>query len=90
MTSVLGIFFGSISPGEGNNRKKKKRLNPTKKLLPSKGNHQQSKRQTTEWKKIFSSNISDKGFISNYIKKLHNSISNKQFNVGPNGRIGRL
>ena len=91
LTSVLGIFFWNYLSSWGQQQEKKKiGLNPTKKLLPSKSwNHQQSKRQTTAWKKIFSSNISDKGLISNYIKKLYNSISNKQFSVGQNGRAGR-
>ena len=87
----LRYIFLDLSPQvrRATTGEKKIGLNPTKKILPSQGNHQQSKRQTTEWKKIFSSNISDKGLISNYIKKLYNSISNKQFSVGQNGRIGR-
>ena len=39
--------------------------------------HSKLKRQNTDWEKIFVKHISDKGFISKYIKKKH--ISDKGF-----------
>ena len=40
------------------------------KILHSKGNHKQDKKQPSEWKKIFASNVTDKGSISRIYKQL--------------------
>ena len=70
------FFFGYVSSGKGNKRKKKKiGLYQTKNLCTVRETINKMKRLPTEWEKLLTNYISDKGLISKICKQLI------QFNV---------
>ena len=81
MTLVLAIFFGCVSSGKDNKKKKNKQMGQyqTKNLLHSEINHQQKKGAPTKWKKILTHNMTDTGLTQKIHKQfIQLNIRNKQ------------